>query len=138
MDEGVRTLALYYTQLGEVSTGLVTEDVTISAYHHNVEKEDMGMTQNGRILALHLDPKKQGVRIERQKYEAIKAAILAAIAEARELPFSQLTEAVEARLIVPFDGSVGWYTTTVKLDLEARGLIERVPGKQPQHLRLAG
>jgi len=96
------------------------------------------MTQTGRILALHPDPKKQGVRIDRQKYEAIKAAVLAAIAAARELPFSQLAEAVEARLKTPFDGSIGWYTTTVKLDLEARGLIERVPGKQPQHLRLVG
>ena len=96
------------------------------------------MSQNGRILALHPDPKKQGVRIDRHKYETIKAAILAAIAGARELPFSQLADAVEARLTAPFDGSIGWYTTTVKLDLEARGLIERVPDKQPQHLRLAG
>jgi Family of unknown function (DUF6958) len=32
-------------------------------------------------------------------------------------------------------GSVGWYTTSVNLDLEARGLIERVPGAQPQRLR---
>jgi hypothetical protein len=96
------------------------------------------MAQNGRILALHPDPKKQGVRIERQKYETIKDAILAAIARARELPFSQLADAVEARLSAPFEGSIGWYTTTVKLDLEARGFIERVPGKQPQHLRLAG
>ena len=95
------------------------------------------MTQTGRILALHPDPKKQGVRIDRHKYEAIKAAILAAIAAARELPFSRLADAVEARLTTPFDGSISWYTTTVKLDLEARGLIERVPGKQPQHLRLA-
>jgi hypothetical protein len=95
------------------------------------------MSQNVRILALHPDPKKQGVRIDRRKYETIKAAVLAAIAEAREMPFSRLADAVEARLAVPFDGSIPWYTTTVKLDLEARGLIERVPGKQPQHLRLA-
>jgi hypothetical protein len=96
------------------------------------------MSQNSRILALHPDPKKRGVRIDRSKYEAIKAAILASIAEARVLPFSQLADAVEARLTAPFDGSVLWYTVTVKLDLEARGLIERVPDKQPQHLRLAG
>ena len=31
--------------------------------------------------------------------------------------------------------SVGWYATTVKLDLEARGLIERVPDARPQRLR---
>lgn len=32
-------------------------------------------------------------------------------------------------------GSVSWYTTTVKLDLEARGELERVPGSRPQRLR---
>ncbi len=31
-----------------------------------------------------------------------------------------------------FDGSVMWYYTTVKLDLEARGEIRRVPGSRPQ------
>jgi hypothetical protein len=31
-----------------------------------------------------------------------------------------------------FDGSVLWYYTTVKLDLEARGEIRRVPGSKPQ------
>jgi hypothetical protein len=34
-------------------------------------------------------------------------------------------------------GSVSWYTITVKLDLEARGLIERIPGVKPQRLRLS-
>jgi hypothetical protein len=31
-------------------------------------------------------------------------------------------------------GSVSWYTTTVKLDLEARGGIARVKGAKPQWL----
>ena len=96
------------------------------------------MADNGRIMALHPDPKKQGTRIDREKYEQIKAAILDAIGEAREIAFGMLAEAVESRLTAPFDGSIGWYTTTVKLDLEARGFIEQVPGKRPQHLRLAG
>ncbi len=33
------------------------------------------------------------------------------------------------------DASVGWYTTTVKLDLEAKGIIEKEGS--PQILRLA-
>jgi len=33
-------------------------------------------------------------------------------------------------------GSISSYTTTDKLDLEARGLIERIPGSRPQVLRL--
>jgi len=36
-----------------------------------------------------------------------------------------------------FDGSISWYVTTVKLDAEARGLIQRVPKSRPQRLRLA-
>jgi hypothetical protein len=40
------------------------------------------------------------------------------------------------KFIQEFRGSIGWYTTIVKLDLEARRLIERIPDKKPQHLRL--
>ena len=32
-------------------------------------------------------------------------------------------------------GSLGWYVTTVKLELEVRGEIERVADIHPQHLR---
>ncbi|MBW3603547.1 MAG: hypothetical protein KY460_01340 [Actinobacteria bacterium] len=35
------------------------------------------------------------------------------------------------------EASVGWYTTAVKLDLEAREVISRVPGSSPQLLELA-
>jgi hypothetical protein len=35
-----------------------------------------------------------------------------------------------------FEGSIPWYVTTVKLDLEARGVIERVPGPGEQKLTL--
>lgn len=31
-------------------------------------------------------------------------------------------------------GSVGWYTTTLELEVEVRGGIVRVPGISPQHL----
>ncbi len=31
-------------------------------------------------------------------------------------------------------GSVAWYTTTVKLDLEVRGEIKRIEGANPQRL----
>lgn len=88
-----------------------------------------------RIRTLHPDGK-QGVNIDKAKYDAIAAAILAAIQSAGVLPFGDLAAAVTARLSAEFEGSIGWYTTTVKLDLEARGLIERVPGVTPQQLRL--
>lgn len=91
-----------------------------------------GVTE--RILTLH-PAGKAGVNIERRKYEEVRAAILAAVGAAGELEFRALAGKVRARL-PEFAGSPGWYTTTVKLDLEARGLIERVPGRGPQRLRL--
>ena len=35
-----------------------------------------------------------------------------------------------------FDGKVVWYIVTVKLDLEARGILERIPKTSPHRLRM--
>jgi hypothetical protein len=89
-----------------------------------------------RIRTLHPQGK-NGVNIEIDKYERIKQAILDSIQQNEVISFKELPAAVEANLAGPFDGSIGWYTVSVKLDLEARGIIERVPGRSPQHLRMA-
>jgi hypothetical protein len=90
-----------------------------------------------RIMTLH--PKgKSGVNLNRMKYDTIRGTILDSVDEHEEISFKDLTEDVRRRLEGRFDGSISWYVTTVKLDLEARGLIERVPGISPQRLRLAG
>jgi hypothetical protein len=81
-----------------------------------------------RIMTLHPQGK-QGVNISRAVYNAVRRAILDAIRQHRELAFQRLPDEVSARLGPGFDGSVSWYTTCVKLDLEARGLIERVPDR---------
>jgi hypothetical protein len=79
-----------------------------------------------RILTQH--PKgKKGVRISKAKYETMKQAILQVLGNGR-LTHDELTAAVEAYLKHRFEGSVGWYLESTKLDLEARGVIERVPG----------
>lgn len=88
-----------------------------------------------RILTLH-PAGKQGVNIDRSKYDLVRQAILASLAQRGEIPFGELPAVVEASLASPFDGSIAWYTVSVKLDLEARGLIERVPGRSPQVVRL--
>jgi hypothetical protein len=89
-----------------------------------------------RVMTLHPQGK-QGVNLDKHKYDIIRQAIVASLAERVEIPFQELAAAVAARLAAPFDGSIGWYTTTVKLDLEARGVVQRVPGRSPQILRLA-
>jgi hypothetical protein len=88
-----------------------------------------------RFLTLHPEGK-NGVNIDKQKYLLVREAILEALRAAGEMAFSALMEDVRRELEDIFDGSISWYVTTVKLDLEARGEIERVPGKKPQHLRL--
>ena len=88
-----------------------------------------------RILTLHPEPLKQGVNIDLDKYKKIKTAILEAVSEASEVRFMDLTTEVNRRIGGKFKGSLSWYVTTVKLDLEARNEIERVPDKKPQYLR---
>jgi len=48
-----------------------------------------------------------------------------------------LSRAVEKQVNGTFEGSVMWYVTTVKLDLEAQGEIKRVQNSRPQLVRLA-
>ena len=88
------------------------------------------------IRTLHPE-KKQGVNISREKYETIHKAILCVLQEKKEITFMKLSRAVEKEVNGNFDGSVMWYVTTVKLDMEARGEIKRVPNSRPQLVRLA-
>ncbi|NNE69370.1 MAG: hypothetical protein HKN29_03280 [Rhodothermales bacterium] len=89
-----------------------------------------------RIETMHPEGK-QGVNILRSKYDAVVNAINDSVAARQPIGFEELVEAVETRLGPDFDGSVPWYVTTIKLDLEARGVLERVPGRGPQRLRFA-
>jgi hypothetical protein len=87
------------------------------------------------IRTLHPE-KKQGVNINKQKYETIRTAILSTLEIEKEMTFMNLSRAVEKKVNGNFDGSVTWYVTTVKLDMEARGEIKRVPNSRPQLVRL--
>ena len=91
-----------------------------------------------RILTLNATGAR-GVNIGRDKYETMKKAILEVITSDREgTPFKDLSKLVKPLLPgmgFPPEASVSWYTTVVKLDLEARGLIERVSGARPQRVR---
>lgn len=88
-----------------------------------------------KFLTLHPEGK-QGTEIDKSKYDVIRAAIINALSDKEEVLLKDLNEMVEAAIGDTFDGSVRWYVTTVKLDLEARKLIERIPDSSPQRLRL--
>lgn len=88
------------------------------------------------IRTLHPE-KKQGVNISKEKYEIIRKAILATLRGQKEISFMNLSRSVEKQVGKTFDGSIMWYVTTVKLDLEARGEVKRVPNSRPQLVKLA-
>ena len=88
-----------------------------------------------RILTMHPQGKK-GVNILMSRYLFIKKYILDTIAKEGEITFSDLADRAVDEISASFDGKVLWYITTVKLDLEARGLIERIPRTSPHRLRL--
>ena len=91
--------------------------------------------------ALHPDPTKNGTRVTKATYEAYREAMLKVVpADAEGIAFMDLKGAmkphVDKELLA--NTSLGWWTTVVKLDLEARGVIERIPGKGRQRVRLVG
>lgn len=88
-----------------------------------------------KILTLHPAGKK-GVNILKRRYDTIKSFILKTIEEHKEISYDALTDLAVENLSDTFDGKVIWYVVTVKLDLEARKIIERVPKTSPHKLRM--
>jgi hypothetical protein len=90
------------------------------------------MKHDERILTLHPSGKK-GVNINRHKYEQVKKSIVSKLRNKTTLSFDELTDLVDDDLKKSgFEGKPLWYIVTVKLDLEARKIIGRIPGVQNQ------
>ena len=89
-----------------------------------------------KILTLHPQGK-SGVNISKAKYDVVKTEIIDALQD-NELTFTELSNQIENKLNGKFEGSIGWYVVCVKLDLEARGIVERIPKTRPEKLRLTG
>jgi hypothetical protein len=77
---------------------------------------------------------KSGRNISKQKYEAVKQALVGALLN-KELTHTELLSQVNKSLKGKFSDNISWYAETVKLDLEARKIIERTSSK-PQKYRL--
>jgi len=97
------------------------------------------MNREEKILCKTPTLGKKPTRIEKWKYHAIRKAILRVLPRTGEgLLFMDLSGEVKKKLskdIRQKMGSVSWYTPTVKLALEVRGEIKRVPGSKPQRLK---
>jgi hypothetical protein len=77
---------------------------------------------------------KSGKNIDRKKYETLKKTILSALRN-KELTHTELFNHLNKSLKSKSSGNISWYGETVKLDLEARKIIERTSSK-PQKYRL--
>lgn len=93
------------------------------------------MSDTERILTLHPQGK-NGVNILKRKYDFIKDYILKKVKEHGEIAYQSLDDMARTELEDSFDGKVAWYVVSVKLDLEARGIIERIPKTSPHQIRL--
>ncbi len=89
-----------------------------------------------KFLTLHPAGKK-GVNILKRRYDVIKDYILKEVNKAGEITYQDLSDKAVKDLAKTFDGKVLWYVVSVKLDLEARGIIERIPKTSPHQIRLA-
>ena len=77
---------------------------------------------------------KSGKNIDKNKYDIVKEAILSALRN-NELTHTELFSRLNKSLKCKFPGNISWYGETVKLDLEAKKMIERTASK-PQRYRL--
>jgi hypothetical protein len=89
---------------------------------------------SGTILTRH-PQRKSGRNISREKYDQVRSAILEVL-ERGELTHSELMARLAARLRNRFEGNPHWYGETVKLDLEARRVIERTDARPQKYRRV--
>lgn len=71
-------------------------------------------------------------KIALDKYHFIRKYLLEIVSE-YELTHTDLMEALYQKIKDNFDGGVQWYGETVKLDLEARQIIERTKTKPEKY-----
>ncbi|MFN5226118.1 MAG: DUF6958 family protein [Bacteroidota bacterium] len=87
-----------------------------------------------KIQTFHPQPGKTNKNISLDKYNFIRENVLAVLGK-KELTHPELMEALHQRVKDKFEGNAQWYGETVKLDLEARKVIERTKTK-PEKYRL--
>lgn len=88
-----------------------------------------------KILTRHPQGKK-GVNILLRRYEVIRDYILKTLKKEKTITYQELSDRAEKDLSDTFDGKVVWYVVSVKLDLEARNIIARIPKTSPHQIRL--
>jgi hypothetical protein len=85
-----------------------------------------------QIQTLHPIPGKTNKRIALNKYSLVREQILVILAS-KEYTHTELMEELFQKIKDTFEGGVQWYGETVKLDLEARKIIERTNSKPEKY-----
>lgn len=84
------------------------------------------------IQTLHPKEGKVNKKISLEKYNFIRKNLLQ-ILEKDELTHTELMEKLYEKIKDDFVGGVQWYGETVKLDLEARGMVFRTKSKPEKY-----
>ena len=98
-----------------------------------------GRNSETRVAVLNPRPGTKPVRISAPRYYDLKGALMRNLQENEQgIAFADLPEVCANSLAAPLweNASLGWYVTSVKLDLEARGLIYRSSRKGRQQVHL--
>ncbi len=89
--------------------------------------------EENKIQTLHPEKGKKNKRISIEKYEIVKAAILKVL-QKHEPTHTELVKLITKDLDSKIE-NISWYAITVKLDLEARRIIEKTESK-PQKYKI--
>ena len=82
---------------------------------------------------------KKAVSMSKDKYELLKTEVVKYLTDNPDGTFSDLSKTITQNFMerkIKFDGSLNWFLEWVKLDLEAQGIIKRVPKTTPQKFML--
>ena len=76
------------------------------------------------------------MNILKRRYQQVKDTLIGILHEHSDMAFKTLNRLAVEELNGKFDGKITWYVVSVKLDLEARGIIERIPKASPHKIKL--
>lgn len=116
----------------------VLKNVIVVYFQHLFKRSltsvDIQNMKGEQIQTLHPQAGKKNKRISLDKYLTVKENIISILSET-QLTHTELMERLYENINDIFEGGVQWYGETVKLDLEARGIVERT-GSKPAKYRL--
>jgi len=122
--------------LSKVKGKLIAESIKKSyalvATKNVKSKVTPAVVDSATIQTVHPDTTKTNKKISLEKYTVIKAALLKILSRS-EMTHTALMESLYNIVKDTFEGGVQWYGEVVKLDLEARGIIERTSGRPAKY-----